>query len=171
MNKCVFLDRDGTINIDYGYVYRKDDFVFKKDVIEALRILKEKKYFIIVITNQSGIARGYYTEEDVRSLHEHVNQVLNSYGTFIDAFYYCPHHEDGAIQKYSLKCNCRKPGIDCFIKAKQDYNIDLLNSYMIGDKSSDLMAAKNAKLKKGFLIQNDNILQIVSKIVAVENKI
>lgn len=171
MNKCVFFDRDGTINIDYGYVHQKENFVFKENVIEALRILKQKNFLIIVVTNQSGIARGYYTEEDVISLHDYINQILVSYNVCIDGFYYCPHYIDGIINRYSKKCICRKPDIGLFIKAQHDYDIDLSNSYMIGDKYSDIEAAKNAKLKKAFLVKNNNLMQIVSKILLIDDKI
>lgn len=165
MNRCVFIDRDGTINIDYGYVYQKDNFVFRKNIINAIKILKRNDYLVIVVTNQSGIARGYYTERDVQLLHEYMNNVLNGYGTAIDAFYYCPHYKGGVVEKYAKECNCRKPDIGMFEKAKHDWDVDLNQSYMIGDSAIDMQAGYNANLKEVFMVNEDNILEIVNRIV------
>lgn len=168
MNKCVFFDRDGTINVDYGYVYKTEDFVFRKNFIEALRILKAEKYLVIVITNQSGIAKGFYNENDVIKLHHYINHALKRKGVFIDDFYYCPHSIDGVVKKYKKECSCRKPNIGLIMKAQKDYNIDLSNSFMIGDKISDMQTAHNANLKKSFMISENNLLWIVSQILSMD---
>lgn len=136
--KAVFLDRDGTINIDKGYVYRNEDFEFIKGVPETLVKIKDKGYLLIVVTNQSGIARGYYTEEDVLQLHLQVNNTLfDHYGIKIDKFYYCPHHFEEGVGEYKIQCQCRKPNSGLIEQALQDFDIDIGKSYMIGDKESD----------------------------------
>ncbi|MBZ4683916.1 MAG: D-glycero-D-manno-heptose 1,7-bisphosphate phosphatase [Fusobacteriaceae bacterium] len=142
MKKCIFIDRDGTINVEKNYLHKIEDFEFIENSEKAIKIFKELGYLVIVITNQSGIARGYYNENDVKILHNHINEALkNNYNVEIDDFYYCPHHTKGNIKEYSIECKCRKPEPEMFIKAKEKYNIDFLNSYMVGDKLSDLEGA------------------------------
>jgi D-glycero-D-manno-heptose 1,7-bisphosphate phosphatase len=154
MNRAVFLDRDGTINIDKGYVYRTEDFVFLDGFIEALKVFHELNYYVIVITNQSGVARGYYGEEDVIKLHQYMDEELKKSGTYIDAYYYCPHHKDGKVKKYAIDCNCRKPKSGLILKAKEDFNLNLKASILIGDKQTDIDAANNAKVGNTLLISN-----------------
>jgi D-sedoheptulose 7-phosphate isomerase len=131
-----FLDRDGTINIDKGYVYKIEDLELIPGVIEALKLL-QKKYLLIVVTNQSGVERGYYTKEDVEKFHRYLYYILSKEGVYIDDFYYCPY----------LEGECRKPNPGMLLEAAKDWNIDLKNSYMIGDKTSDIEAGKNAGCK------------------------
>lgn len=136
--KAIFLDRDGTINIDKGYVYKSEDFEFIDGVPETLKYFKDMGYLLIVITNQSGVARGYYNMEDVKILHENANKILKKEFNFeIDAFYYCPHHPKKAIPKYLKDCCCRKPMPALVLKAANEFNVDLKQSIMIGDKLSD----------------------------------
>lgn len=138
-NRAVFLDRDGTVNVDKDYMYKPEDFEFEKGVVETLKYLYSKNYRLIIITNQSGIARGFYTAEDVDRLHEHINILAKMNGFEFEGFYFCPHMpEDG--------CDCRKPRTDLIEKAAQIHNIDLEHSYMVGDKESDIIAGKNAGL-------------------------
>lgn len=138
-NKAIFLDRDGTLNKEKSYLYKKEDWEWLDEAIESLVELKKNGYLLIVITNQSGIARGYYTSDDVIKLHEFVNTLLYEYGIKIDAFYICPHHP-----LFSGYCDCRKPAPGLILKAANDFNIDLSKSWMIGDKISDVNAGKNA---------------------------
>lgn len=141
MNKAVFLDRDGTINAEKNYLYKIEDFEFIKGALEAIRILNDNGYKVIVITNQAGIARGYYTEEDVKRLHEYIQNQLKKYKAHIDAFYYCPHHPTAGIGKYKIDCNCRKPKDGLFRIAISDLKIDVHKSFAVGDKVSDLKPA------------------------------
>ncbi|GHV17978.1 hypothetical protein AGMMS49938_18910 [Fibrobacterales bacterium] len=141
-NKAVFLDRDGTINIDNGYVYKREDFKFIKGVPQSIKKLNDAGYKVIVISNQSGIARGFYTAKDVKKLHNHIDAELKKNGAKIDAYYFCPHHPN-----FNGKCECRKPKIGLIEQAVQDFNIDLSQSYFVGDKKSDEECAKNAGLK------------------------
>ncbi len=141
MQKAVFMDRDGTINVDKHYLYRKEDFEFIDGVPSAIRKFHEMGYLVITVTNQSGIARGLYSEEDMKQLHEYINTLLAQYRTQIDAFYYCPHLSDGIIPKYRTDCPCRKPKSGLFKQAVQDWNIDPCQSIAIGDNERDLIPA------------------------------
>ncbi len=136
---AVFLDRDGTINVEKNYLHKITDWAWIPGAIDAIRIINETGYLVIVITNQSGIARGYYGEEDVNQLHNQVDELLAKENAHIDAYYFCPHHPD-----ISGACNCRKPSPGMIMAAQAEYNIDLSKSLIIGDKSSDVEAGRNA---------------------------
>lgn len=152
MKKAIFLDRDGTINIEKNYLYRKEDFEFINNTVEALKMLKDKEYYLIVITNQSGIGRGYYTSDDVNNLHFYINQLLENHGVKIDAFYFCPHKAD----EY---CNCRKPNTSLFEQAAKSFNIDLTNSFVVGDKISDIEAAIKLGSKYGLVLTGHGVFE------------
>lgn len=143
MDKIVFLDRDGTINEEVHYLHRPEDFCFLPGVPQALRRLKEAGYQLVVVTNQAGVARGYYTEEDVQNLHRYVNSLLREQGAEIAAFYYCPHHPEYGIGPYRVRCRCRKPGVGLFEQAAERFSIDREASFMVGDKLLDVEAGKN----------------------------
>lgn len=141
---AVFLDRDGTLNIDKGYVHRIEDWEWIPGAIDAIVALKKAGFLVIVITNQAGIARGYYDETDMNNLHTMINEELKEHGTTIDGFYHCPHHpEFGAIRA----CECRKPMPGLIDQAKQDFGIDLCRSWLVGDKVSDIQAGLAAGVK------------------------
>lgn len=139
MNKAVFLDRDGTINKDYGYVFEIEKFEFIEGVIEGLKILSNLGYKLIVITNQSGIARGYYSEEDASKIFNYMKEKLLKEGIVIEKIYYCPHIGDN--------CNCRKPKLELFYKAQKEFDIDFNESYAIGDKIRDLAICQKENVK------------------------
>ena len=143
MERVVFLDRDGTLNEEVCYLYRPEDLHILPGVGEALRMLKEAGYRLVVVTNQAGVARGYYTEEDVRRLHLHMNRLLERDGAGIDAFYYCPHHPVHGIGPYKIQCQCRKPGTGMFEMAGGRFDVDKAHSFMVGDKLLDVEAGKN----------------------------
>lgn len=168
MNKAVFLDRDGTINVDKNYVHKIEDFEFIHGVKEAIKAMNDKGYLVIVVTNQAGIARGYYTEEDMIILHNHINDELKKSGAHIDAFYHCPHHPEHGIGKYRKECDCRKPNSGMFEKAIEDYNIDIAQSFMIGDKTWDVEAAINVGIS-GCLVKDIVFDKLI--ITRIENNI
>jgi D-glycero-D-manno-heptose 1,7-bisphosphate phosphatase len=141
-NRAVFLDRDGTINEEVGYLSQPENIRILPDVTEAIKMLKAAEYKILVVSNQSGVARGYYTEDDVQLINEKINQLLMQSGTSIDAFFYCPHHSNGVIAKYSYACHCRKPESGLILEAAEQFNLDLTKSFIIGDKLSDLQMAE-----------------------------
>lgn len=137
--RAVFLDRDGTINVEKEYLYRIEDFEFIPGVPEAILRLNNAGWMVIVVTNQSGIARGLYTEEDMRKLHSHIDVQLSDIGAHVDGWYFCPHHLSGT-EPYNLECSCRKPLPGMLIDAAYKNGIDLSLSWMIGDKLVDLEA-------------------------------
>ncbi len=142
-DKIVFLDRDGTINEEVEYLHRPEDLRILEGVPEALGLLKQLGFKIVVVTNQAGVARGYYEEEDVKRLHEYLNECLKKEGAAIDHFFYCPHHPVHGIGKYKVSCHCRKPETGMFEMAEQYYRVDKSRSWMIGDKLLDVKAGEN----------------------------
>ena len=146
MNKAIFLDRDGTINVEKDYIYKCEDLVFEEGSVEALKTFKNLGYILIVVSNQSGIARGYFTEEDLKAFNDNMNEKLKEESVEITEFYCCPHHPDG-LAEYKKVCDCRKPNNKMLEDAIKKYNIDREKSYMIGDKVSDIGAGLKSKLK------------------------
>ena len=154
---AIFLDRDGTLIEDVGYMKSSNLIKWLPKVQDTLKIFVDNKYLLVVITNQSGIARGILTEKDVISIHTTMNeQILDRCGIVISKFYYCPHHPEAIIPKYRINCLCRKPGNLLFNKAIKELNINLEKSICIGDKITDLTAANAAGIKKLFLLNNIN---------------
>ncbi|MBL0226683.1 MAG: D-glycero-beta-D-manno-heptose 1,7-bisphosphate 7-phosphatase [Geobacteraceae bacterium] len=143
MKRAVFIDRDGTINEEKDYLFRTDDFTFIPGAPRAIRLLNEAGFLVVVVTNQSGVARGYYTEEDVHLLHRHIASQLDQHGARVDAWYYCPHHPSGR-GSYALPCRCRKPLPGMLLEAAGRFDIDLESSVMIGDKLVDVEAGAAA---------------------------
>ena len=146
--KAAFLDRDNVINRDEkGYLYKIKDFKWLAGVRKGIKILKDKGYLVIVISNQSGIGRGYYSVKDLKKLNKFINKELSKNKTKIDDFFHCPHHPDYGLGKYKKKCNCRKPKNGMIIKAEKKWKISLKKSFMIGDKFSDKITAKKSNIK------------------------
>lgn len=156
MTKAVFLDRDGTINEEVDYLHECDKMKFIPGTKEALRLLKEKGYLLIVITNQSGVGRGYYSLEDVERLHQYMNELLKEDGAEIDGFYCCPHVEKD-------KCSCRKPATGLYLKAQKDFDVDMKQSYMVGDKVTDILAAEELGCRVGLLFSGHTISEVYRK--------
>jgi len=140
-NKFILLDRDGVINVEKSYLYKIEDFEYEKNVIKGLHELRDLGYKFAIITNQSGIARGYYTEEDYLKLQDFIEKDLLKHGIKIEKSYFCPHHPNGT-GKYGIECNCRKPNTGNFELAINEFNIDTKNSFMIGDRPTDLIPAE-----------------------------
>ena len=140
---AVFLDRDGVLNIDHHYVHRPDQFEWVTGAPAAIKYLNQRGYHVFVVTNQSGVARGYYTEDDVEQLHRHINRELARHDAHVDAWFYCPHHPSGK-GSYALPCSCRKPLPGMLRAAALRYDIDLEQSYMVGDKQADIEAGMAA---------------------------
>ncbi|MGK4476446.1 D-glycero-beta-D-manno-heptose 1,7-bisphosphate 7-phosphatase [Aeromonas molluscorum] len=145
---AIFLDRDGVINEDTGYVSKVDDFHFLPGVIDAMQLLKQKGYLLVVVTNQSGIARGYFSEDDFMNLTEWMDWSLADRGVDLDGIYFCPHHPE-----HGAPCDCRKPEPGMLLLAQQELGIDMSRSYMVGDKPSDLNAAANAKVGQKIMVR------------------
>ena len=161
---AVFLDRDGVLNYDYNYVYKIKDFIWKKKVIEAIKFLNDNNYLVFVISNQSGIGRGYYHYKDVEKLHRWINSELKKHGAKIDDFFYAPYYKDSNI-KFSAKDKfLRKPNPGMVYLAKRKWKIDLNNSLIIGDANTDYKLAKNLKLKFIKVNNKSNLFNIVKKL-------
>ncbi len=151
IQKALFLDRDGVINVEKDYLYKIEDFEFIEGIFELCKYFSEKDYKIIVVTNQSGIARGYYTEKDFQVLTLWMTQEFKNRNIIIEHVYYCPHHPE-----ITGKCRCRKPEAGMLLNAAKDFNIDLSNSIIIGDKERDIQAGINAGLEETYLFDASN---------------
>ena len=160
LHRAVFFDRDGTLNVDIHYLYRPEDFQWIPGAIEAIKYCNDHGYLVIVVTNQSGVARGYYTEADIHQLHDWMNADLAKYGAHIDAFYYCPHHPQGSVPAYTMDCACRKPGTKMIDDACKEYTIDRTQSFMVGDKAIDTACAENSGVQ-GIRFSGDNLFKIM----------
>ena len=147
---AVIFDRDGTLNRDHGYTHRVAGFEWLPAVRETIKLLNDLGYLVIVVTNQAGVARGYYTEDDVRELHVWMNRDLRRLGAHIDAFYFCPHHPTEGNVPYVQTCDCRKPASGLIVAAVREWNIDVGRSFGVGDKESDRIACEAAGIKPTF---------------------
>jgi D-glycero-D-manno-heptose 1,7-bisphosphate phosphatase len=157
--KAVFLDRDGVLNQDSGYVFRTEDLRVLPGVPQTLQSLKKAGFLLVVITNQSGVARGMFSLSDVDTFHRHLRaEIVRQGGPELDAFYTCPHHPDGTVPEFAVRCSCRKPGPELLLRAARDLRIDLPSSWMIGDKDSDAAAARAAGVQ-AILIQSEKYRQ------------
>lgn len=166
MSKAVFLDRDGVINIDHGYVHLVDDFEYVDGVFEACRQIKNLGYKLVVVTNQSGIARGMYSEDDFHFLTEWMDWNFEDQGVTLDGIYYCPHHAEAGVGEYKIDCDCRKPKPGMLLSAAKFLKIDLSQSVMVGDKVDDLRAGIAAGIGNNILVRNDNPLTDDAQILA-----
>jgi D,D-heptose 1,7-bisphosphate phosphatase len=146
-NKAIFFDRDGTLNVDVHYLHEPEKFIWVEGAIDAIRWANEHGYLVIVVTNQSGIARGYYDEAAVHRLHNWMNAELRKHGAHIDAFYYCPHHIEGNLPAYAKSCDCRKPAPGMILRAIAEHDVDPAASWVFGDAESDVAAAENAGVR------------------------
>ena len=144
MQKAVFLDRDGTIIEDIGYLSDICQIRILPGAVEAIRSLNDNGFKVIIVTNQAGVARGYFTEFRANEINEKLLQLLAGQGSIVEKIYYCPHHIDGIVEKYKKECNCRKPNPGMILQAAKELDIDINNSFMIGDKSSDSEAGRRA---------------------------
>tara|TARA_Y100001935_G_scaffold14117_2_gene10718 strand:- start:1013 stop:1525 length:513 start_codon:yes stop_codon:yes gene_type:complete len=159
--KAAFLDRDGVINEDTGYLNNIKDFKWIEGAIEALKILKENNFLIIIISNQSGVSRGYFSEQDVHSLHKWINLQLSEHNVKIDDFFFATEHPDTETSETR-----RKPSPRMIEEAIKKYNLNRDDCFMIGDKDIDVLAAKNAKIK-GFLFEGGNLSYKIKKILNI----
>ena len=139
MKRAIFFDRDGTLLVEIGYLNHPSLVAPYHFTFEALKRARSAGFLLIAVTNQSGIARGYLTESGLSLIHERMQRVFADHGTRLDAVYYCPHHPEGTVSGYVKRCSCRKPGPDLGLKAAQRFSIDLDQSYVIGDKRTDLL--------------------------------
>jgi D-glycero-D-manno-heptose 1,7-bisphosphate phosphatase len=159
MKPAVFFDRDGVLNIEKHFVYKKEDFEWMPGAVEAIGLLNRRGYYVFVVTNQSGVARGFYRLEDVAALHGFMQEDLSAHGAKIDAFYVCPHHPSAGGP-----CLCRKPQPGLLLAAMAEYDVDKERSFLLGDKSTDLEAAAKAGIK-GYLFCAGNLCEKVKEVL------
>lgn len=170
--KAVFLDRDGVINHDSGYVYKASELSFIDGVFDACYALQKAGYALVVVTNQSGVARGFYTERDVIVLHEWMHREFWAHDVNIDQFYFCPHHKVDGLGDYRKDCQCRKPKPGMLLKASEDFALDLSQSIMIGDRESDVIVGQNAGVRKTVWISSSehNLTSVIPDYVCLSLK-
>ena len=166
--KAVFLDRDGTINKYVGFLRKLDDFELLDGVSKAIKMINESGYLAIVVTNQPVVARGEVTVDELDVIHKKMETLLGQDGAYIDGVYICPHHPDsgfdGEIKELKIECECRKPKPGMILKAAKDFNIDLSNSYMIGDSENDIKAGMAAGCKTRKVDEDNSLLSIINEI-------
>lgn len=159
-----FLDRDGVLNVDRGYVHRPEQLEFVAGAAKAVRLLNDAGYRVVVVTNQSGIARGFYDEAALQRFHAHMRERLAAEGARIDALYYCPHHPQGTVTQFAIACDCRKPKTGMLEQAARDCPVDRAKSFMIGDKDDDLAAAAAFHIRGiKFDVAKNSIVEVVRR--------
>lgn len=161
---AAFLDRDGVVNVDTGFVHRPEDFRFAPGMPEAIRLLNEAGWLVIVITNQSGIGRGLFTQEEFDALMGWLDGELASAGAHIDATYSCPHHPTEGLGEYRRECDCRKPEPGLILRAIREWEPDVSRSVLIGDSDRDMEAARAAGVR-GVLYRGGDLAQLVRGII------
>lgn len=161
--KAAFIDRDGVINEERDYVHRIADFVLLPGVVQGLTLLRDAGYRLIVVTNQAGIARGYYDQVEMDRLHNHLRAQLAKHGVALDAIYFCPHHPQGSIEALAIECDCRKPKPGMLLQAAKDLDLDLAASVLIGDKLSDVQAGKCAGLGCTVIVESGHYVDLVAR--------
>lgn len=149
---ALFLDRDGVINVDHGYVHKPEDFDFVDGIFELVKCANKFGYFTVVVTNQAGIGRGYYNENDFENITQWMRQQFILQGAVIDAVYFSPYHPEFGVGKYLKQSDCRKPAPGMLIRAAQENDIDLQKSILLGDNFSDIQAGINAGVKNLFIL-------------------
>lgn len=163
MNRAIFLDRDGTINVEKHYLHKIEDFTFLPNAIEGLKLLQNAGYLLVIVTNQSGIGRGYYTVEDFLTLNDWMLEILINQGVKIDKVYFCPHHPEARTEKYRVDCECRKPKVGMYQQAITELDIDVDASFAIGDKIRDCSICEQTNCQ-GFLIAENEKSGIIAQV-------
>jgi D-glycero-D-manno-heptose 1,7-bisphosphate phosphatase len=165
---AIFFDRDGVLNVDHGFVHRAEDFEWIEGAREAVKMVNEAGFCAIVVTNQSGVARGFFGEEDVRALHDWMARDLASVGAHVDAFYYCPYLDDALVEAYRVADHPdRKPNPGMILKGLRAFDVDPGRAMLIGDKASDLEAARRAGVAAR-LFKGGSLATVVQEILSVE---
>ena len=164
---AVFFDRDGVLNHDLGYVCTSDRFKWIDGAVEAIKHLNSINYYTFVVSNQSGVARGFYKETDVIEFHKWINNELFSKHAHIDEFYFCPHYKYGKVKEYSKFCNNRKPEPGMLLRAFSKWKIDKEHSFLIGNSDTDIIAARRAGIK-GYLFEKGNLYDFLIKVLELK---
>ena len=163
MLRAIFFDRDGVLNEEVGYLWQVEKFKWVDGAREAIKFCNERGLLTIVVTNQSGIARGLYTAREIEILHAFMQRELAQLGAHIDRFYYCPHHPEGVVEEFSVACECRKPKPGMILRACEDFGIKPSEAILFGDTDRDVKAAEAAGLRAGILFAGGNLLEAIRK--------
>jgi D-glycero-D-manno-heptose 1,7-bisphosphate phosphatase len=163
-NKLCLLDRDGVLNVEKDYLHKAEDVEWIPDSLEAIAWLNRQGFQVVVVTNQSGVARGFFSEDDVRELHDWMASEVKKSGGDIAAFYYCPHLPGATVKQYDVDCRCRKPKPGMILQALNDFKVLPDDAFLIGDNPRDAEAAEAARLR-GFLYTGGSLLDLVQRIV------
>ncbi|MCO5131001.1 MAG: HAD family hydrolase [Xanthobacteraceae bacterium] len=161
---AAFLDRDGVLNFDDGYIGTRDRIRWMPGVAPAIRALNDANYFVFVVTNQSGVARGMFSEQDVRALHDWMRDELRRDGARIDDIRFCPHHQAGSVAAHAIACDCRKPKPGMLRALMATWPVRAQGSFVIGDKASDIAAAQAAGLP-GFLFEGGDLADFIDRVL------
>lgn len=161
---AVFFDRDGVLNFDRGYTYKKQDLEWISGAQSAIKSLNERGYFVFVVTNQAGVARGYYSCSEVEAFHEHMNSELAISGARIDAFSYCPYHPEGVVDQYRKHSDFRKPNPGMIVDLIANWPVDVGRSFLVGDQETDIKAAEAAGVR-GFLFPGGDLNRFVQELL------
>ena len=164
MRRAIFFDRDGVLNEEVGYLYEVEKFIWIDGARDAIKFCNDNGLLTVVVTNQSGIARGLYTAREVDKIHALMQRSLAEVGAHIDAFYYCPHHPEGIVDEFRVVCDCRKPKPGMILKACKELDIDPAQSILFGDSKRDIDAAQAAGLRAGIFFTSENNLCDVVKL-------
>lgn len=165
--KAVFFDRDGVLDEDVGYLYKIEDLRWLDGAKEAVAYLTALGYKIFIVTNQSGIARGYYTVAEMDKLHEYMLGELKASGGKVEKVYYCPHYKEGSVKEYSIDCDCRKPKPGMILRAFREFDLDKEHSFLIGDGARDVEAAETAGIR-GYRFKGGSLLAFVKECLKKE---
>jgi D-glycero-D-manno-heptose 1,7-bisphosphate phosphatase len=152
--RAAFFDRDGVLNVDAGFVFRPEDFVWRETAIETVAWLNARGVKVFVVTNQSGVARGFYGEDDVRRLHDHMQAALRQAGAHVDAFRFCPHHPEAAVEAFRIDCACRKPRSGMIEDLLAEWSLAPAHCQIFGDRETQMDAARGAGVR-GVLVAHD----------------
>jgi len=159
LRRAAFLDRDGVVNRDIGYLHRWEEFEFLPGVLAAMRRLHQAGYALVIVTNQSGIARGYYTEADYQALTAKLREALHAAGCPVAGIYHCPHHPSGKVAALAIECDCRKPQPGMLLQAARELHISLADSIIVGDKLADAQAGRAAEVGQVYLVRSGQSLE------------
>lgn len=160
---AVFLDRDGTLVEEVGYIDRLDRIALFPWSLDSVRLLHRAGFRVVVITNQAGVARGYFGEEFVRQAHEHLDALIRAAGGEVAGYYYCPHHPDASVPEYRGSCECRKPAPGLFLRAAREHSIDLARSFAVGDRWTDVEAGARAGVRTVLVLSGYGSVEAATK--------
>jgi D,D-heptose 1,7-bisphosphate phosphatase len=163
---AAFLDRDGVLNVDHGYVHRPEQLEWISGAREGVRLLNTLGYRVVVVTNQAGVAHGFYSEDSIHALHDYMQGELSAAGAFVDAFYYCPYHPEARVEKFRQRHFDRKPEPGMILRAIADLQIDPRSSFLVGDRATDIEAARRAGIR-GYLFTGGNLADFLTDHVAL----